>query len=489
MKIVTRVLVRVNNLPIGKKLTALVLSISIVILVVSTIVETVFVAYMEHDFLKKRLQFTANIVAVQSIAPLEFSDPVTARENLASLRVQPAITKACLYDITGNVFASAILDISGKSVIQNNRLCPAIHSNTTSKFRFLVVFTNVVSGTQKIGTLYLEYDLSPLYENMLRILIFNLTVISASILFAYTISSYLQRVISLPVVALAKATRHFALSHDYNVRAVKYANDELGGLVDDFNMMITELEKHEAKLERAIDDLQKSNSELERFAYICSHDLQEPLRMISNYTQLLSQHIEQSDQDTKEYMAFIVESAARMRNQINDILAYSRIGGSTEPLTAVNIVEVMELVQKNLMFAIQESKAVVTCSFLPTIQAYKTLLVQIFQNLISNALKFHKKDEYPAIHINARRVTKAWEFSIQDNGIGIEPAYHKKIFEIFRRLNRREEYEGTGIGLSICKKAVEYHGGHIWVTSNPGGGSTFFFTIADIKPSRKEQKS
>jgi signal transduction histidine kinase len=469
-----------RKLPIRRKLTLIIIGICISTLLITTFIQMVFSFFNEREQLSARLATTAEIISVQSTASLEFVDPMAARENLSSLRIQPTINRACIYNEAGAIFASYV-QAGSISPSQNNVHCPDLQIiNTAHLWSSLNVLWDIRSGKHKIGTLYLEYDLTSMYHNMFNIWLFDVSLIIAASLLAYWVSFYLQRLISMPILELSKTTRKFSLTHDYSIRAVKYSEDELGTLADDFNAMIAELKKHETELEEAIEELTQSNTELERFAYICSHDLQEPLRMVSNYTQMLAtRHSAQLDSDALEYMGFIVEGASHMRELINDILTYSRIAQhQTEQPRLVNLEEIKDIVLRNLALVINETDAAITIEPLPSVYGYKSLFIQLFQNLISNAIKF-SKNKVCKIEVRARHSGRYWEFAVQDSGIGIDPQYHEKVFEIFKRLNRREEYKGTGIGLAICKKVVETHGGTIWIQSALGEGTTFFFTIPD----------
>ena len=246
----------------------------------------------------------------------------------------------------------------------------------------------------------------------------------------------------------------------------------LGNLTD-----VTEHKRMEERLRQITAEMQRSNNELEQFAYVISHDLQEPLRMISSYTQLLAKRYSSKlDADADEFIAYSVDGAKRMQALLHDLLEYSRVGTRGKPFTWVDCKEVVEQTIANLKIAIEESGASVTYDTLPALMGDEGQLVQLFQNLIGNAIKFHR-EEPPCVHISAQRKQNVVAFSAKDNGIGIDPQYRQVIFEIFRRLHTREEYPGTGMGLSICKKIVERHGGHIWVQSQLGQGSTFHFTI------------
>jgi len=239
----------------------------------------------------------------------------------------------------------------------------------------------------------------------------------------------------------------------------------------------TERKNAESALRQAHDELARSNAELEQFAYVASHDLQEPLRMVSSYTQLLLRRYgERFDGDAKEFMDYIVDGAARMKQLIEDLLAYSRVGTRGGRFRPVACEEVLGRVLVNLRAAIEASGATVTHDPLPTLQADDSQLAQLLQNLIGNALKFHGAGA-PRVHVGALEHDAEWEFFVRDNSIGIEPQYYERIFMVFQRLHDKGEYPGTGIGLAICKKVVDRHGGRIWVESKPGEGSTFRFTL------------
>ncbi|MBE9155854.1 response regulator [Nodosilinea sp. LEGE 06152] len=224
-------------------------------------------------------------------------------------------------------------------------------------------------------------------------------------------------------------------------------------------------------------ELARSNDELQKFAYVASHDLQEPLRMVTSYLQLLERRYKgQLDADADDFIQFAVDGALRMRTLINDLLTYSRVGTQGRAFEPTSSTQAVERAIANLKVAIEESEATVTYHGLPQVQADPTQLTQLFQNLISNGIKF--RSEAPArVAIEASQKEDVWLFSVQDNGIGIDPQYADQIFVIFQRLNNRIAYPGTGIGLAVCKKIVERHGGKIWVQSKPNQGSTFYFTI------------
>jgi PAS domain S-box-containing protein len=241
---------------------------------------------------------------------------------------------------------------------------------------------------------------------------------------------------------------------------------------------ITERKMAEAQLKCSLADLERSNKELEQFAYAASHDLQEPLRMISSYTQLLAERYEgQLDDKAKKYIHYVVNGAIHMQTLINDLLAYSRVGMHGQPLKPTDSHSALGEAIGNLATTIKENQAIITNDDLPTVRADASQLALVFQNLLANAIKFRGEDP-PRIHVSAQDHGREWVFAIKDNGIGIEPQHAGRIFVIFQRLHTQEEYPGTGIGLTVCKRIVERHGGKIWVESEPGNGATFFFTIS-----------
>jgi PAS domain S-box-containing protein len=230
-------------------------------------------------------------------------------------------------------------------------------------------------------------------------------------------------------------------------------------------------------LEQRVNQLDQANADLERFAYVASHDLQEPLRMVSGFSQMLQEkYQDQLDADAREYIWYLVDAAGRMRNLIQDLLAFSRVQTRGRPLEMVNCEEVLGWVLSNLQAAIEEAQAVVTHDPLPEVMGDATQLMQVFQNLLANAMKFRKL-EPPRVHISVEGSGEEFIFSVTDNGIGIEPEFHQRIFEIFQRLHTRDRYPGTGIGLAICQRIIDRHGGRIWVESEPGQGSTFYFSL------------
>ncbi|MGA8151214.1 MAG: PAS domain S-box protein [Terriglobales bacterium] len=254
-------------------------------------------------------------------------------------------------------------------------------------------------------------------------------------------------------------------------------------------MDVTERKRSQDQLAKKAADLARSNRDLEQFAYVASHDLQEPLRMVASYTQLLAERYRgKLDENADKYIGYAVEGAVRMQTLIQDLLAFSRVGRNGQCRTLIDCNLIYDLAVQNLQAAIEESHASIRHNPLPVVTADRSQLVQLFQNLIGNAIKF-RGSEAPAISISAEKQADAWTFAVADNGIGIAPDHRENIFIIFQRLHTREEYSGNGIGLAICKKIVEQHGGQIRVDSEVGRGSIFRFTIPLQSPDQESRQA
>ena len=240
--------------------------------------------------------------------------------------------------------------------------------------------------------------------------------------------------------------------------------------------LIRELKHARGELERKQDELSRSNTELEQFAYVAAHDLRAPLRIVSGFAARLQKLYQgQLPIEADQYISHIVEGAQRMQHLIDDLIEYARAGTSKKSFVPVDCNIIIEKTLDNLAFEITESGAVITADSLPTVAGDITQLIQLFQNLVGNAIKYSSNK--PRIHIYAEQKNGEWLFRVSDNGIGIDPSHFERIFEIFQRLHTRDEYSGTGIGLAICKKIVERHGGRIWLESEIGKGSTFLFSL------------
>lgn len=307
-------------------------------------------------------------------------------------------------------------------------------------------------------------------------------------------SARISKSISGPIGRLREGAETIG-SGNLDYRVGRVSEDELGQLSIAFDEMteklktttvsrdalareISERKRVEEERERLLADLSRSNRELEQFAHVASHDLQEPLRMVASYVQLLEKKYKgRLDEKADSYIHYAVDGAVRMQKLIEGLLAYSRIARKGAEFRPVDMNDVYDEAASNLASSIEESRAVVSSDRLPMVSGDETQLVQLMQNLIGNGIKYRKADLPPRVHVSAKREGRAWVFSVSDNGIGIEKKHYDRIFLIFQRLHTREEYPGTGIGLSLCKRIVERHHGRIWVESVPGEGTIFYFSL------------
>ncbi len=322
------------------------------------------------------------------------------------------------------------------------------------------------------------------------------------ILVGLVLFTSINRSVISPLGAFTKTVREVDyenLSLRVNIRS----EDELGTLAGSFNRMAEDLGKSHSALKKAHNELQqwseelerrvqertvqleqrsqeldRSNKELEQFAYVTSHDLREPLRMMTSFAQSLEKRYKDKlDKTADDYIQFIVDGAARMQRLIDDILIYSRVSTRTLPFEPVEMEEILRNALVNLRAATEEAKAKIAHDPLPVIYADPSQMGQVMQNLIGNAIKFHREEESPVVHISAKQEGKESVFSVKDNGIGIDPELFGRLFNLFQRLHPQDKYPGTGVGLAVTKKIVQRHGGRIWAESQPGKGSTFYFNI------------
>jgi PAS domain S-box-containing protein len=266
--------------------------------------------------------------------------------------------------------------------------------------------------------------------------------------------------------------RHKDGSHFFANGLMAAVRDEQGALIG-----FTKILSDETARKQLQDALTESNSALEQFAYVASHDLQEPLRTMSTYAQLLSEKFRGKDAEADQFLNFLLSASARMSTLVRDLLAYARFTTEVERPSSVALDEDLEAAITHLEQAIKENGASVTHDPLPTLQVDRGQMVRLFQNLIGNAVKYRKPDQAPVVHISAEQKGAEWVISIRDNGIGFDPKHANIIFEPFKRLHTAEEYPGTGVGLAICRRIVQSQRGRIWAESQPGEGTTFCFTL------------
>lgn len=447
------------------------------------------------------LESLADVVGNNSTAALLFDDQGAAQDTLNGLRSTTSIVWAYIYSSDGSPFVGYRRD--GQKVAPPQ--CTMQYAGFRTMDRGVELCRAIVHQGKMIGAVSLRSDLSEAYGRLWNYLLLSLAALLVSLLAALAISRSAQRRVSRPIMDLTTIATQVSRQQNYAIRARTVNRDEIGTLVNGFNEMLEqierrdgELKKTQSELQQRVDELQyevaerrraeeiladktvelqRSNAELEQFAYVASHDLREPLRMITGYTQLLAKRYRvQLDATAQEYIDFAVDGAKRMQALIVDLLAYSRVGTKARAFAPADCEAVFATTLKSLSIAIEESSARISHDPLPVLWCDAAQFGQLLLNLVGNGIKY-RNSRIPEIHVSCRRDGDVWLFSVSDNGIGIDLRYAERIFVIFQRLHTRDEYPGTGIGLAVCKKIVERHGGRIWLESELGCGSTFYFTI------------
>ncbi|MBN2271348.1 MAG: HAMP domain-containing protein [Sedimentisphaerales bacterium] len=460
-------------------------------------------AYAARD-----LSIQAEMVAENCRASVAFEDAEDAKRVLVAMHVEPSILFAGIYTKNGDEFASYYAGHADLSIQP-----PRIHGDGYSfADGRLTVFKRILLDGEIIGTVSMCSDLAPIHRTLMRTIRITGAVLLFAVLIAYIVSSRLQKVISEPILKLADVAKEVSEEEDYSHRAVKRCNDEVGLLIDAFNKMLEQIQKRDwelvqakteletrvrqrtselssansrledeirirkeiqAKQHQILAKLQIANKDLSDFAYIVSHDLKAPLRGIKTLTEwIIADYADKIDDQGREQMNLLSNRVDRMHNLIEGILQYSRVGRVKEDLAVVDLNEaVAEVVD---LIAPPGNISITTDNELPTITCEPTRIRQVFQNLLSNAVKYMDKPQ-GKISIACVEDDDYWKFSVTDNGPGIEEKYFEKIFQMFQTLSARDEFESTGVGLTVVKKIVEMYGGKIWVQSVPGEGSTFLF--------------
>jgi signal transduction histidine kinase len=441
-----------------------------------------------REVMVRQLTAPAEIVSSNSASALLFDDADAATETLAALRAEPRIIAAGIYRIDGQRFA-----IYDRQAPAGATMLPAQLDALADGHRFehehLVLFRPIVGGGQTIGTVYILADLHELQQRLTRYLSIAGMVGLASFALALWISSLFQRRISGPLVQLAQATRSVSAQRDYTVRVPVNSRDELGLLGEAFNEMLTQIQWRDAALQQAHDELEQrviertaqleaANHELEAFSYSVSHDLRAPLRAINGFARiLLEEHALHLQDEAQEYCQLIRDNAQHMGQLIDDLLTFARL--SRQPLTKQPVApaDLVRQTLSELRVMQRERRIGFTMGDLPPCQADPALLKQVFVNLLANALKFTSRREVAAIEVGCREERGEHVYFVKDNGVGFNMAYVDKLFGVFQRLHRADEYEGTGVGLAIVQRIIHRHGGRIWAEAAVDQGATFSFTL------------
>ena len=476
---------RLRNLPIRRKLRLISGLTTAIALTLAGLGMLAADSLLSFRYLRSDVATFAEVIGNNSTGALAFDDPKAATEILAALRPRTHVQIACLFQPNGTMLASYVRPgFSGS--------CPGPTAQRVRTAGRAVVASEPIKLTGRfLGTLVLQYDLGEIFERVALYAAIVLGGIFVSYVLTIALSSRLRALISSPILELADIAHSVSKSSDYRIRAPKTSEDEIGLLSDAINTMMEAVQFRDQELRKALEkqkaaydqmaalnaELQRSNTDLERFAFMASHDLQEPLRMITAYSQMLiAKRNSENKAQLDEFAKYIAGGTSRMRELLADLLAYSEIAGSgdREP-EVVNLNTVVNDACELFKARLEEVGAEIFVDPLPILHAHENRIVSLFQNLIENAIKY-RSEAPPRIQIRVRPGPDEFTFSVADNGIGIAEEYHSKIFVAFQRLHGKE-IPGTGIGLAICKRVVERYGGRIWLESKQSEGTTFYFTV------------
>ncbi|HEX2828526.1 MAG TPA: ATP-binding protein [Burkholderiales bacterium] len=455
----------------------------------------------------------AEIVGRASAAALKFDDARVAEENLELLYAKPLVKAAALYNARGLVFATYArepgrenAEIPGKPDTDGIR----VHGATA------VLFKRLGTADSPLGTLYIkaDYDAGQHLRAYLTILVLVLLgALGVSLIVAW----WLQRTVTHPILAMRDVAREVVETRDYSLRAPKTTQDEIGYLADAFNRMLGEIEQRSSQLEQSnasleqqvverqqveaelrrvqeeltqlngeleervtqrTEQLAAANKELESFSYSVSHDLRAPVRAIVGFSKLLAEHHETSlDDEAKRKLGIVRSEAARMGTLIDDLLAFSRLGRQSLQMRSVDMEDLVRLNFEQLKTQNPEATHELKLGHLPQALGDRSLLAQVWINLLSNAFKFSGKKENPTIEVNAISDAREHTYFVRDNGAGFDPRYGAKLFGVFQRLHDQSDFPGTGVGLALVHRIITRHGGRVWAEGEPGVGATFYFTL------------
>jgi signal transduction histidine kinase len=491
------------DFPIRAKLTVLTVGIAVISLSLASVVFSIYLYRTSFADQVRNVEITAGLIAAKTAAALEFNDEVSAVEDLRVLSTQSNIIAAALYDNRGDAIASYASEWHDHSRMPKK---PGPFGYVKDG-NILTMYRPVSRNGQYLGTIGIRSDLHELNKAIREIvLIFFASILTLSV-GAYLLARRAQHFVTSPILRLTETVRAVSERKDYTTRAERISNDEVGYLVDRFNEMLDVMREHEnvvwteatmkadlaardreqAELRRFAERLERSNRDLQEFASVASHDLQEPLRKVLAFGERLVSGLNGTlDERNQDYLNRMMNATRRMQTLINDLLQYSRVSTKAQPSVRVELPRLLDEVVADLEVRLERTRGTVEYGALPAVLADPLQMHQLMLNLIGNALKYHRPDEPPRVVISGEVVTTeetesgprerpspVVRITVTDNGIGFDDKYSQQIFTIFQRLHGQQEYEGTGIGLAICKKIVERHGGTITAKGLPGEGAVF----------------
>lgn len=478
-----------RNLPIRQKLTCGAMLVSSVALLLTC------GAFLTYDYMTfrntkaQRLSSIAQIIGFNSTSALLFNDPGSAETTLSALRTTGAVACAGIYGKDGQRFAAYRRD--------QNAPCSAldrIEAIPGEMYQFsgdhLAMFSPIDSDGERIGTVYIESDLQELHARARRFLAIAVVVLALAVVVVFFISHRIQRFISEPILQLSAAARTISLHKNYSVRVPRGSDDELGLLVNTFNEMLAQVEQRDAELHRAGEELEQrvldrtadlaaANAELQAFTYSVSHDLRAPLRHIDGFSRILiDEHSSKLDAPALHLLRRVREGATHMGQLVDDLLNLSRVSRQELRVQVTGLNSIVEGVVASLAAETKERVIDWRIGRLPFVECDPGLMKQVFSNLLANAVKFTRVRERAVIQVDKKTENGETAVFVRDNGVGFSLKYADKLFGVFQRLHRAEDFEGTGVGLATVQRIIGKHGGRVWAEAELDQGATFYFTMS-----------
>jgi signal transduction histidine kinase len=461
------------------RLTLLIMATASVALLLSSAILVAAHVLSLRNTIEEQLKTDADSIATSSTAALSFGDREAAAENLGILHNQPHVAAACLYDQEGTRFAAYARPRGPAETSLGDPEKPGELGVVFGEDR-VEIFHDVRLGGESIGTVYIRRDLLDIRDTLRDDTLIITGVFAVSLFLAMVSTYHFTRRLVRPINELAGTAAAVSQRQDFSMRATKFNDDELGGLTDAFNQMVADIGERDQERQKLVAELEAKNAELERFTYTVSHDLKSPLVTIRGFLGLLAEDAFSGDRERlEEDIAVINKATETMRQLLEDLLELSRIGRIANPSSRLLLQDLAQETVAVLQGPLRKSKVsinVEAADDVPSVLVDQARLREVLQNLIENAVKFMDGQSEPRIDI------KVWEddgkvvCSVQDNGRGVDPRYHEKIFGLFERID--QDVEGTGIGLTLVRRIIDFHGGELWVESQGlGRGSTFTFNL------------
>ncbi len=485
-----------RNVPIKRKLTLAMMLTGLSVLVLTSVSFMVYGVTSARRNLVLNLQILAEITAANAGGALNFDDSKAAEDILSKLQAEPTVIKAALYSRDNKIIAHYPQSVAEKDF-------PAVRQSQSPIFGYGVIemFYPVRENERWVGTLFVQTDLSPLYVRFRLYVIIVIAIMAAAVTIIFILSQWLQKQISKPILQLADTARVVSEKRDYGVRAQGTGRDEIGQLTQAFNHMLNQIQEREEALRKSqrelqdlnreleervlqrTEELESTNKELEAFTYSVSHDLRAPLRHVDAFAQLAAEETaSSSSQQLHKYVERIRAGVTNMGRLIDDLLNLSRVGRAEVVQQPVQLNQLVDEVLSEMKPETENRNIEWTIDKLPTVTCDSGLMKQVFTNLIANAVKYTRRREKALIHIGIEDVDGKPAVFVKDNGVGFDSRYSAKLFGVFQRLHRAEDFEGTGVGLAIVKRIMDLHDGTVWAASELDKGTTFWFSFKGLNP-------